>query len=104
MTSPKSLALEIASLESYLRSKKAALDALRAACRHEWGPIKYDPVIRPAYRDPGDTPGTMGVDFRGPQYVPESRTDRWTRTCLLCDETEVTTSTEDHVIKSPTFT
>jgi hypothetical protein len=59
-------------------------------CHHQWRKTEYVPVIREAYTSPGDAPGTMGVDFRGPCHVPRSETRRWTRTCEECGLTQTT--------------
>ena len=52
---------------------------------------KYTPIITETYTIPGDRPGTMGVDWRGPVHVPSSTKDQWTRTCTECGKEEVTT-------------
>jgi hypothetical protein len=58
---------------------------------HQWGDTIYDPIREEAYTIPGDPPGTMGIDWRGPTPVPAKTTDRWSRTCNRCGRTETTT-------------
>jgi hypothetical protein len=69
-------------------------------CNHNFE-TKYDPVYTPAYTIPGDTPGTMGVDWRGPVYVPAKTQERWKRECEKCGLVEYTTKTEDIIKKIP---
>lgn len=86
----KQLIADIDERTNQLESLQSLLKQIQDKCKHEWtDPISDDLVVK-AYTDPGDTPGTMGVDFRGPCYVPESRTKRWRRYCPLCDKTEFT--------------
>jgi hypothetical protein len=79
------------------------LKALRRDCRHKWSAVVYDPIVTPAYTDPGDPPGTMGVDFRGPCYVPKHERARWKRVCSECGDVEYTFDTQDRVEKIPVF-
>ncbi len=70
-----------------------ATDALQTAerfCQHQWGPAAYTPIVSEAHTIPGDPPGTMGVDWRGPTYVPSSSRPCWTRVCLTCGKEEKT--------------
>jgi len=88
------LSKQITDARDALRALEAQQADTQRRCRHEWTPIKYDPIVREAYRDPGDTPGTMGVDFRGPTYVPRHETARWSRHCPKCELTEYTQRTK----------
>ncbi|GEM_PF-1658828 len=81
----------------------AELASIQAACRHNWGPVKYDPIIQKAYTIPGDPPGTMGVDWQPAVYVPRKETPRWTRTCLDCDLTEETKRVSKKTTDTPIF-
>lgn len=65
------------------------IDTLQKACSHDWE-IRYTPEITKAHTVPGDVPGTMGVDYRGPVYVPEKTVDKWTRNCSKCGKEETT--------------
>lgn len=67
-------------------SAQRAVDFLERSCRHEFGAVVSDPIVRPGYTEPGDAPGTMGIDHRSSFYVPEQRTPRWTRTCRRNNE------------------
>lgn len=102
-TDPKCLKREILLKQGELDRMRQALAAKQRNCQHVWDAIKYTPDIREGYQDPGDPPGTMGVDRRLPMYVPRQETPKWTRTCKLCDLSEVTTSTRDDVRKVPVF-
>ena len=90
-------------LERDLEQARTSLKQLVATCRHEWSEAKYDPTVRPAHTIPGDKPGTMGVDFRGPTFVPEEVTPRWTRTCRVCGHVEATQRVKEEVKKTPVF-
>jgi len=93
----------LARLERELVSAKADLDHLVRNCAHQFGAVVSDPIIRKGYTEPGDVPGTMGVDWRSSFYVPEERTPRWTRTCSLCGKVEETRETTKQVSESPRF-
>ena len=70
------------------------LDRIWKHCQHHWGEIKKVEERQPGYTIPGDPPGTMGVDWRGPTYV-ESKTDVWyERECQNCGKVETTTQTK----------
>jgi len=81
------------------------LKVSRKECRHVWDDPKgkYTPDVREAYTTPGDLPGTMGVDFRGPCHVPRQETPKWTRTCTVCGHQAVTTQAKESVTKRPVF-
>lgn len=103
MTSAKSIKSEIVSYKKHLLRLESELANLQSDCTHEWQ-VSADDIVRAAYTDPGDAPGTMGVDFRGPMYVPEQRTKRWKRYCPLCDKTEHTTISIKSAVETPAFT
>jgi hypothetical protein len=92
-----------ADLAEELRDAEAELKGLRQLCIHHWGPTEYAPEIREAYRTPGDTPGTMGIDWQPPVDVPRQETPMWTRRCLNCDLAQTTHQTNEHVTKTPRF-
>lgn len=75
------------------RANRKLTDA-RAVCRHKWGETRYTPDRREAYTIPGDAPGTMGVDWRGPTDVPAETTKRWTRQCESCGLVQTTERTK----------
>lgn len=93
----------VAHAEFQLSSARSALSNLEARCSHEWGQVVSDPIIRKGYTEPGDAPGTMGIDHRSSFYVPEQVTPRWTRTCNLCGKVEETTATDKQVSLTPRF-
>lgn len=84
-------------------SAQRRLDTLRRTCQHKWSKPEYKPIIREGYQDPGDAPGTMGVDWRGPTWIPAKETPKWERHCTECGLIEETFKTEDHVTKTPVF-
>ncbi len=93
----------IARLKEELQGTELSLQGLQSRCPHRWDQVKYTPEIHEGYRDPGDPPGTMGVDWRGPMWVPRQETPRWTRICLDCGKKEVTERTRDDIKKVPVF-
>ncbi len=83
---------DIDRLSQELERTKSKLAVIQNTCNHDWDE-KYTPVRTEAYTSPGDPPGTMGSDWRGPVHVPATSTKRWTRTCDKCGKEETTTST-----------
>lgn len=79
--------------ERRAKALRGQLDAAQRACRHSWGDARYVPDRREGYTDPGDPPGTMGVDWRGPCYIPPATIRRWERTCAACGLTQRTERT-----------
>ena len=94
---------QIQSEESSLDRKRAELKRIRDYCQHNWGETVADHLYTEGYTIPGDKPGTMGSDFRGPTYVSSKTEYRWKRVCKKCGKIEHTTQTEDHVTKTPKF-
>jgi hypothetical protein len=86
-----------------LRHKEETLARMENQCQHRWSEAKYTPEHHESYTIPGDEPGTMGVDFRGPMYVPPSETPKWTRTCLECGKIQITTASKTQEKKIPDF-
>ncbi|MDD5192558.1 MAG: hypothetical protein PHH54_00690 [Candidatus Nanoarchaeia archaeon] len=72
-------------------------------CQHEYSKTIYDPIYTSAYTIPGDKPGTMGVDWRGPTYVSAKTEPRWKRTCTRCGLEQITTRAKDSITKIPDF-
>jgi len=103
MKTPQEIQREIDELSQQLKANHAKLSQIQFTCRHEWGTVVYDPEVREAYTDPGDPPGTMGIDWRGPFHYPRQETPRWKRTCAKCGKTEITTRTDEKVTTSPRF-
>ena len=89
--------------ERDLAAIKSALDYKQRSCQHDWTEPKYTPIVREAYEHPGDPPGTMGVDWRGPVWVPRQEDPRWTRECKKCRKRDDTTQTRDDIRKVPVF-
>lgn len=77
-----------------LRARQDELLRIQRTCKHKWGPVQYTPDIREAYRTEGDPVGTMGIDWRGPQYVDRQVTKKWSRHCPVCTLTQTTTYTK----------
>lgn len=79
------------------------LKNFEAKCWHVWGETKFTPIIYPAYSQtaPHWHPGYGGREEDHQIYVPERREPRWTRICSICGKTEVTTSFEEKVVKTP---
>ncbi len=65
------------------------LEIYEKSCKHDYVE-KYNPIYHPSMTLPGDPPGTMGVDWRGPCYVPARTEERWERECTLCGKVEYT--------------
>ena len=72
-----------------LEQQQRELEAIERACQHNWEVVNK-PIYDEGYTCPGDPPGTMGVDWRGPTYVPPETTPRWIRTCRKCGKVEHT--------------
>lgn len=85
---------KIQTAKALLESLERELNIIIRNCPHSWGSTQYDPIIREAYTDPGDAPGTCGIDWRGPVEIPCQETKRWTRKCALCLKEEATTMTK----------
>lgn len=79
--------------ERKAKALREQLDAAQRACRHSWAEVKYVPEYHEGYTIPGDPPGTMGIDWRGPFHVPATNTRRWERTCETCGLTQRTERT-----------
>ncbi|MBR9703828.1 hypothetical protein GOV12_00315 [Candidatus Pacearchaeota archaeon] len=73
------------------------------SCRHNYSEPEFDPIYREAYTSPGDPPGTMGVDFRGPCHVPAKTTKRWKRECVECGDIQYTQKIHKTTLESPEF-
>lgn len=87
-----------------LSESKARLAELEKNCSHSWGQSIAAHIYHEAYAAPGDVPGTMGVDYRGPVHVPSRTENRWKRVCSRCGKVEYTSQTQDVVIeKRPVF-
>ncbi len=92
--------VEVERVGKRLSEAEINLRNYQGRCRHNFTE-RYDPIIHPGGYDPGDPPGTMGVDQRGPTSWPETREDRWRRDCNLCGLTEYTKIIEEEVKKKP---
>lgn len=87
-----------------LKRQLQSAEAEQKNCQHVWGETKYNPIYIPGYTDPGDPPGTMGIDWRGPFHYPSKTEKRWTRICKKCGY-EAHTNREEtvQVITRPKF-
>jgi len=79
------------------------LENYEKSCPHKYGETIYDPIYTKAFTIPGDPPGTMGVDWQGPVYVPAKTEPRWKRICEKCGLEQITTQTKDKIEKIPNF-
>lgn len=93
----KDLRKEIEDLDKILSEKKDLRSQIERTCPHKWSEVKRNGIHRPSYTIPGDPPGTMGVDHRGPLFVPETTIYRWERTCLLCGKIEFTSKSKQEI-------
>jgi hypothetical protein len=94
---------DIDRIKAELREREAALQDLQRRCPHNWGKVEYTPEIHEGYQDPGDPPGTMGVDWRGPMWVPRQEIPIWSRKCSECGLVQETMRTRDETKKIPEF-
>ena len=92
---------QVDELEAKLKGAKRNLIDLVRTCSHQYGDTVYDPIYIPAYTFPGDKPGTMGVDFRGPVHVPAGTKSRWKRECEYCGDVEYTTKVQKEIKEKP---
>lgn len=90
-------------LQALLQRTKEQLFVAEKFCQHAWGAVQANHIYHEGYTIPGDAPGTMGIDWRGPTYVPSRTEKRWTRVCKLCGKTEHTSNTTKHVSETPSF-
>lgn len=97
------LIVEIGRAENLLAGLRTTLHRKQSECKHEFGPVMYDPIIHEGYQDHGDPPGTMGVDRRLPSWVSRQEIPVWKRTCSKCLLTQETRQTRDDVKKVPVF-
>lgn len=67
------------------------LKTQQSQCRHTWTCSVRADIYVEGFTDPGDRPGTMGIDFRGPCYIPPKHTKRWMRKCTTCGMSQYTT-------------
>jgi hypothetical protein len=94
---------EIEQLNQNLREKEYLLNAIDKKCSHMWGETIPDHIEHKAHTIPGDPPGTMGVDWRGPINVPAKTEERWKRICKICGKIEYSKETTEQVIHAPKF-
>ena len=94
---------DITKLEQELSIKKNQLQHAERNCAHNWSEVTPDHIYHKGYTIPGDPPGTMGIDWRGPAYVPAKTEERWKRTCKFCGKVEYTNKTTQTVINTPKF-
>jgi hypothetical protein len=88
--------------EKLLRAENKLNDAIHS-CRHDWSSVVADHIYHPSYTIPGDPPGTMGIDWRGPTYVDAKTEKRWKRTCKTCGLVEYTSKVKEQVTEHPAF-
>jgi hypothetical protein len=94
---------EIKASRDQLDQKEKELDQLYRTCNHQWGETVYAPEHIEGYEIPGDEPGTMGVDFRGPVYVSPKTIRKWKRTCKICGLVQITERFSERETSVPVF-
>ncbi|MHA2062983.1 MAG: hypothetical protein ACXABY_01235 [Candidatus Thorarchaeota archaeon] len=87
--------------ESLERAERE-LERIYRLCKHDWA-VKYAPEYQEAYTVPGDPPGTMGIDWRGPSFVPSKTVPRWGRACKKCGKVEYTKRSKPSGARLPDF-
>lgn len=70
------------------------LDKIQRKCQHDWSKSTKQSKYYPGYTIPGDPPGTMGVDWRGPCDVPSETKVWYERTCNKCGLNQRTEKTK----------
>lgn len=93
---------DVQRLEKELDTAKKRLEAMVEECRqsgHAWGKEEYTPEHIAAYTIPGDPPGIMGLDRRGPVEVPPQTIKKWTRVCTRCLHKEVAGSRKETITR-----
>jgi hypothetical protein len=100
MMEPKAKALRDLAERTRQESERAEknLRQYEQDCSHNFTEPIYDPIYHKAYTIPGDPPGTMGVDWRGPCHVPAETIDRWRRECQKCGLVECTQEVDEQKI------
>ncbi len=93
----------ITCLKLELDLEQQRLHDLVKNCNHVWGDTEADHIRTEGYTIPGDPPGTMGIDWRGPLYVKATETKRWKRTCKTCGVVQHTSATTLEKIERPHF-
>ena len=86
---PSELRRDLRQARKRVESLECLVRELEAQCSHDWD-VQYTPVHHKGYADPGDPPGTMGVDRLLPYNVPSRDEDMWVRTCRKCGKSQVT--------------
>lgn len=99
----KTLREKLAEMEKQVTDARRILKFLEKNCKHNYGPTLYAPIITDTYTIPGDAPGTMGVDWRGPVYVPREERPRWKRECLECGLVEYTQEVKEKIERTPSW-
>ena len=94
---------KIKRLRDELKAEEIALNLVDVSCDHVWEETKPDHIYHEGYTTPGDAPGTMGVDFRGPCHVPAKTEKRWRRRCAICWKEEYTTRVSKKSVDVPFF-
>lgn len=102
--------LKVESLKSEASKKERELDdahdvlkSLESQCRHHWSEPIADHIYHPGGMSPGDPPGTMGVDWRGPTYYNARTEERWKRICKNCGKVESTSNVKKREVHEPDF-
>ena len=103
--SPNVLRANLLSLHANAARLVREIGQIEQNCTHRWGVTRDVSEYIPAYTIPGDPPGTMGIDWRGPCHVDAKTIPKWERTCQNCGKVETTTRTNEEVIvkKTPSF-
>jgi hypothetical protein len=90
---PAEMRKSLAAAEDQVKSLRTRLETAERQCGmkcHNWDKVQYTPIETKGYQTQGDPPGTMGIDWQGPQWIEATCTKQWTRTCKSCGKTETT--------------
>lgn len=97
------LEAEFEKARQQLEAGRSELRRLEATCPHQWSQPISAHIRHEGYTIPGDPPGTMGVDWRGPTDVPPRTEERWKRVCDVCGKEEFTSQTTSQTVRTPKF-
>ncbi len=102
-TEIRKLREDVELLKQQLDVAQRRLNNCVSSCKHQWSDPVADHIYEKGYEIPGDPPGTMGVDWRGPIWVEAKTIKQWKRTCSKCGEVQHTRKMAEHVTETPDF-
>jgi len=101
MSNRKELEDKIYRAKKDIELAQQAINKHDRECLHIWSESIRDYIHHKGYTSPGDTPGTMGIDFRGACYIEPSNEKRWKRICQKCGKVEYTKRIEEIKTEKP---